>query len=160
MIGFWKEESEKEQVVGEAQRVEGVLSPFGPIRRPKERGQRVDSLIAAGLTIEGKIQGTGNVRIAGCFKGDVRVEGDLTIEPDAQITGELRAHTVLVGGKVQGNVHATSRVELLESGILIGDLKAASLTVAAGSRMRGKVEFGWDEHEAVPVETREEGESS
>ena len=29
--------------------------------------------------------------------------------------------------------------------MLTGDLKAGSLTVSAGSRMRGKVEFGWDD---------------
>ena len=32
--------------------------------------------------------------------------------------------------------------------MLIGDLKAGSLVVAAGSRMRGQVEFGWDEKNA------------
>ena len=34
---------------------------------------------------------------------------------------------------------------LLQTGVLNGDLKAGSLTVAAGSRMRGRAEFGWDE---------------
>jgi hypothetical protein len=38
-------------------------------------------------------------------------------------------------------------VEFKESGTLVGDLKAGSLIVAAGSRMRGKVEFGWKEGE-------------
>ena len=33
----------------------------------------------------------------------------------------------------------------LVNGVLNGDLKAGSLTVAAGSRMRGRAEFGWDE---------------
>jgi len=28
--------------------------------------------------------------------------------------------------------------------VISGDVKAGSLTVAAGSRMRGQVEFGWD----------------
>ena len=107
-----------------------------------------DSLLAADLTIEGKIQGRGNVRIASSLKGDINVQGELTIEPGARITGEVRGETVRVGGDVHGNVEATSRVELLESGTLIGDLKAPSLIVAAGSRMRGKVEFGWREGEA------------
>lgn len=107
-----------------------------------------DSLLAADLTIEGKIQGRGNVRIAGSFTGDINVQGEVSIEPGARITGGLRGETVRVGGEVHGNVEATSRVELLESGILIGDLKAPSLTVAAGSCMRGKVEFGWGEGEA------------
>jgi cytoskeletal protein CcmA (bactofilin family) len=44
---------------------------------------------------------------------------------------------------------ASSQVRLLESGQLIGDLKAPTLTVAAGSRMRGHVEFGWNPSEAA-----------
>jgi cytoskeletal protein CcmA (bactofilin family) len=40
---------------------------------------------------------------------------------------------------------------LLESGQVIGDLKAKTLTVAAGSRMRGNVEVGWSESESAKV---------
>ena len=71
----------------------------------------------------------------------------LTIEPGAAINGEVEADTVLVGGEVHGQIVSYGRVEFKESGTLIGDLKAGSLTVAAGSKMRGKVEFGWKEGE-------------
>lgn len=104
-----------------------------------------ESLLAAGLTIEGKIEGAGHIRIAGNFKGDVHVQGNLTIEPGAKLTGGVRAQTVIVGGELEGNIDAAARVELLQTGVLNGDLKAGSLTVAAGSRMRGRAEFGWDE---------------
>jgi cytoskeletal protein CcmA (bactofilin family) len=104
-----------------------------------------ESVLAAGLTIEGKIEGSGNVRVAGNFKGDVHVQGNLTIEQGAKITGSVRANTVVVGGELEGNIDAATRVELLQTGVLNGDLKAGSLTVAAGSRMRGRAEFGWDE---------------
>jgi cytoskeletal protein CcmA (bactofilin family) len=109
------------------------------------RGDAKESLLAAGLTIEGKIEGTGHVRIAGNFKGDVHVQGNLTIEAGAKVTGGVRANTVVVGGELEGNIDAAARVELLQTGVLNGDLKAGSLTVAAGSRMRGRAEFGWDE---------------
>ncbi|HTT03093.1 MAG TPA: polymer-forming cytoskeletal protein [Steroidobacteraceae bacterium] len=117
-------------------------------RRPRERLETKESVIAADLTIEGKIEGSGHVRIAGSFKGDVHVQGNLTIEPGARVTGQIRANTVVVGGELQGNIDAASRVELLETGIVSGDVKAGSLTVAAGSRMRGQVEFGWEEKSA------------
>ncbi len=107
-----------------------------------------ESVIAAGLTIEGKIEGSGHVRISGSFKGDVHVQGNLTIDSGAKVTGGVRAQTVVIGGELEGNIDAASRVELLQTGILNGDLKAGSLTVAAGSRMRGRVEFGWDEKAA------------
>ena len=103
-----------------------------------------ESVIAAGLTIEGKIEGAGSVRIAGNFQGDVHVKGNLTIEPGAKLTGGVRAATVIIGGELEGNIDAASRVELLQSGVLNGNLNAGSLTVAAGSRMRGQAEFGWE----------------
>ena len=112
--------------------------------RPAAR-QINESLIASDLTIEGKIHGTGHVRIAGQFKGDVNVEGDLTIEKGAKLTGGVRAQKITVAGELEGNIESAQRVDLLESGVLTGDVKAASFTVAAGSRMRGQVEFGWDE---------------
>lgn len=106
---------------------------------------RSESLIAPDIAIEGKIEGAGHVRIAGRFKGDVNVRGDLTIEPGATVTGSVRAEKVTIGGELGGNIEAASHVDLLQSGSLTGDLKAATLTVAAGSRMRGQVDFGWED---------------
>jgi cytoskeletal protein CcmA (bactofilin family) len=105
-----------------------------------------ESLIGADLTIEGKIEGSGHVRMAGHFKGDVNVDGNLTIEAGAKVTGSVRAKTVIIGGELEGNIEAAVRVELLETGVLNGDLKAGSLVVAGGSRMRGQVSFGWDDN--------------
>ncbi len=122
-----------------------TAAPAAP-HRPADRTMK-ESLIAEEITIEGKIEGNGHVRIAGRFKGDVRVKGNLAVEPGATLTGGVRANTVTIGGQVDGNIDGATRVELLETAILNGDLSADSLTVVAGSRMRGKVEFGWDKSE-------------
>ena len=127
--------------------IESYTSP-SPSYEPGVRARTADareSVIAAGLTIDGTIEGAGHVRMAGRFKGDVNVDGDLTIDPGAKITGSVRASTVTIGGELEGNIDGASRVELLATGVLNGDLKAGSLTVASGSRMRGNVSFGWDE---------------
>ena len=156
-MAIWKEQTvpRKDPSLGpqdlpqrvEAESVSSNLSTYEPAPRPrsKEAKEQKETVIAADLTIEGKIEGSGHVRMAGRFKGDVNVDGDLTIEPGARITGSVRAGTVTVGGDLDGNIDAASRVELLSTGVLNGDLKAASLTVAAGSRMRGNVSFGWDD---------------
>ena len=135
-----------------------LMAQPGPVRSMEEDTPMAimaipkgsESIVAAGLTIEGKIEGSGNIRVAGRFQGNVNVKGELTIEPGASIDGEVKADTVFVGGEVRGQIIATSRVEFKDSGALIGDLKAGSLTVAAGSRMRGKVEFGWKDGEVEP----------
>ncbi|MGE0115168.1 MAG: polymer-forming cytoskeletal protein [Steroidobacteraceae bacterium] len=119
-------------------------APAAPTSTPA-RAALKESVLSAELTIEGKIEGAGHVRIAGRFKGDVHVQGNVTIEQGAQVTGEVKAEVVIIAGQLDGNVDASTRVELLTTGLLNGDLKAGSLTVAAGSRMRGRAEFGWND---------------
>ncbi|HEY0661642.1 MAG TPA: polymer-forming cytoskeletal protein [Lysobacter sp.] len=119
----------------------GTQARPAPTPVPAEREGK-ESLIAADLAIEGKIEGSGHIRIAGRFKGDVHVQGDLTIEVGAKLNGGVRARKVVIAGELEGNIESAQRVELLESGVMIGDLKADVLTVAPGSRMKGQVEFG------------------
>jgi cytoskeletal protein CcmA (bactofilin family) len=118
---------------------------------PRERVEGGDSVIAAGLSIEGKIEGSGNVRMAWRFKGDVRIDGNFTIDPGAQLTGQVLAGVVVVGGELQGNIESAKRVDVLDGGVIVGDVKAGSITVAAGSRMRGHVEFGWDDEKTIKI---------
>ncbi|MBL8270531.1 bactofilin family protein [Steroidobacter sp.] len=152
-MALWKDQYGREQNTPEPAPEKAVApvaavdtrAPAPAAARPAAAGEAKESVLAAGLTIEGKIEGTGNVRVAGNFKGDVHVQGNLTIEQGAKITGSVRANTVVVGGELEGNIDAATRVELLQTGVLNGDLKAGSLTVAAGSRMRGRAEFGWED---------------
>ena len=124
------------------------IAPQTP-RRVSTREAK-ESIIAAELTITGKIVGSGHVRIAGRFEGDVHIEGNLTIEQGAKLTGGIRAESVAIAGEIEGNIEGAARVELLSTGVLNGDLKAGTLTVAAGSKMRGRAEFGWgDDHAAT-----------
>jgi cytoskeletal protein CcmA (bactofilin family) len=128
------------------------LSPEVP-RRPAPRQEMKESIISSDLTIEGKIVGSGHVRIAGRFKGDVQVDGNVSLDSGARLEGHVKASVVSVGGELIGNIENAKRVELLETGVINGDVKAGSLTVAAGSRMRGQVEFGYE------VEGRAKAES-
>ena len=122
------------------------IAPSAPRRvAPRETKE---SVVAAGITITGKIEGAGHVRISGRFEGDVHIQGDLTIEQGAKLTGGIRAESVNIAGEIAGNIDSAQKVDLLASGVLEGDLKASTLTVAAGSRMRGRVEFGWGEEHA------------
>ncbi|MFK2931131.1 bactofilin family protein [Dyella agri] len=140
-----------------------AAAPVQPVSRPTPVAvpgkPKAESLIAPDITIEGKIEGAGHVRIAGNFKGDISVRGDLTIEPGAKVTGSVRAEKVTIAGELVGNIESAAHVELLQSGALTGDLKAGSLSVAAGSRMRGQAEFGWDDN-AARTSDRHNGTSS
>jgi len=91
---------------------------------PKSATEGGESVIAANLTIEGKIEGSGNVRMAGRFKGDVRIDGNFNIEPGAHLTGQVLAGIVVVGGELLGNIESATRVDVQEGGVIVGDVKA------------------------------------
>jgi cytoskeletal protein CcmA (bactofilin family) len=126
-------------------RPEAVPSSPSPLAGAASRKDLKETIIAAGLTFEGKIEGSGHVRISGRFKGDVHVDGTLTVEAGAHLAGAVRAGSVVVAGEIEGNIEGAQRVELHQSGVLNGDVSAGSLTVADGARMRGRAEFGWSE---------------
>jgi cytoskeletal protein CcmA (bactofilin family) len=138
------------------------LSPE-PARRPApapapapaaHRHDTKESYMSAELTIEGKIVGSGHIRIAGKFKGDVHVDGNVSLDAGARLEGQVKASVVSVAGELIGNIENARRVELLETGVINGDVKAGSLTVAAGSRMRGQVEFGYETEGRAKSETK------
>jgi cytoskeletal protein CcmA (bactofilin family) len=126
-------------------RPEPVPAVSPPSPAPVSRKDLKESIIAAGLTFEGKIEGSGHVRISGRFKGDVHVDGTLTVESGAHLAGAVRAGSVVVAGEIEGNIEGAQRVELHQSGVVNGDISAGSLTVADGARMRGRSEFGWSD---------------
>jgi cytoskeletal protein CcmA (bactofilin family) len=131
-----------------------------PSKSARERVELKESVVAAGLTIEGKIIGSGHVRVAGKFKGDVQVEGNLHIDAGARVEGQVRASEVTVSGELQGNIESARRVEVMQGGVINGDVKAGSLTVAAGSRMRGSVDFGFDDGAKAASILGEKGRSN
>ncbi len=104
-----------------------------------------ESHIAPDLVIEGKIEGAGHVHIAGRFKGDINVRGDLTIEDGARVEGSVRAERVTIAGELTGNIETAEHVELMQTGALTGDVKSRTFSVAKGSKMRGQTEFGWED---------------
>lgn len=117
------------------------MQPPAPVRAVETAAR--ESVIAADLAIEGKIEGSGHVRIAGKFKGDIKVQGNLGIDQGAKVSGAVSASKVTLAGELDGNILSAQQVELLPSGAISGDLKAGSLTVAAGARIRGQVDCGW-----------------
>lgn len=129
--------------------VTAAPTTVAPAPRESAHKERNESVFGTGVSIDGKIEGDANVRIAGKFKGEINIKGDLSIEKGANVSAKLNAANVTLAGEVNGDVTASAHVKLLDSAQVVGDLKAATLTVASGSRMRGHVEFGWSASEAA-----------
>ena len=160
-MALWKETAQNEQRTmpneqrmaaqsEQSEKAEAAPAPVPPVapRRESLPRDRHESVLGSGVTIEGKMEGDGDVRIAGKFKGDIRIKGNLNIQKGAHLAAKINADAVTIEGEVEGTVVASGQVTLSESAQVVGDLKAKTLIVSAGSRMRGNVEFGWNDSDA------------
>lgn len=99
------------------------------------------TVIGRGITIEGEVSSDDEVVVGGVVRGKLQVEGQLTVEAEGVVEADIGAQSVAIGGNVTGNVTASERVDLLAGGRLIGDVKAARLTIADGAVFKGNVEM-------------------
>ena len=89
----------------------------------------------------------GSIKFANEFTFDGRIEGEisssdgvLTVGEHGDVRGEVKAKSVIVMGKVHGNITVQERCELRSRSQLIGDLKAARLIIEEGATFVGKSE--------------------
>ena len=75
----------------------------------------------------------------GRFEGSVAITGDAFVGPQAEVDGDISATSIVVAGKVRGNLAATEGVRILPNGMLTGNFKSGSFNVADGARVRGEV---------------------
>jgi cytoskeletal protein CcmA (bactofilin family) len=99
------------------------------------------TIIGAGITIEGEVTSDEDVQVQGTVRGKLSVDAAVVVEQGAVVEADVGATTLSVGGSVTGNVNASERVDLLSGGRLVGDVKAARLTIADGASFKGNVDM-------------------
>lgn len=95
------------------------------------------TIISTGVMLEGKISSNGNVRIDGSVKGDIYAKGNVTIGSQGDVTGEMHAQVITLGGKVNGSVIANEKITLEQTAFLKGDLVTKILVVEEGAVFEG-----------------------
>ncbi|PYQ47837.1 MAG: polymer-forming cytoskeletal protein [Acidobacteria bacterium] len=93
-------------------------------------------------TIEGTVTGSEPMLIEGQVKGAINLSGDLRIGTQARVEAKVHARNVMVEGRLNGDVTADDRVELIASSTVDGNIKAPKIIVAEGARFRGNVDMG------------------
>ena len=99
------------------------------------------TLIAEDLTIEGEITSDEEIVVAGKVRGVLRTTDVVTIGADGSVEADIQASSLALAGQVTGNVVASQRVDLQAGSRLVGDVKAARLTIADGASFKGNVDM-------------------
>jgi cytoskeletal protein CcmA (bactofilin family) len=95
----------------------------------------VVSLISAGITVVGKISGSGAVKILGRVEGELQ-GSTVLIADGAEVDGNVVAEELTVGGRVKGTIRA-NRVRLSSTAIVEGDIFHRSLAIEENARFEG-----------------------
>jgi cytoskeletal protein CcmA (bactofilin family) len=103
--------------------------------------RRVTAWIGQGVVVEGKITSAQDLRIDGKVEGTIEVGNHgLILGASAAVKANLIARSILISGAVIGNVTATERVDLQETGSVEGDISSPRLVVVDGAVVNGKIE--------------------
>ncbi len=118
--------------------------------------------IGKSVIIKGELSGSEDLTIEGQIEGKIELKQNvLTIGPNARIKAQVFAKTVVVQGEVHGNVTASERVEIRDSGSVDGDLSAPRVAISDGAHFRGSIDMqrsGQQEKAAVKPEVPKAGE--
>ena len=122
-----------------AQRFEPASTPV----QYREREGKADMAnIGKSITISGDLTGEEDLVIEGKVEGKVTLPNSvLTIGANGTIKAEVSAKSVVVIGRVSGNVRGTERVEIQATGIVEGDVIAPRLVVAEGAVVNGSIQM-------------------
>src|SRR5437870_11359421 len=105
--------------------------------------RRMTAWIGKAVRVEGKVISSEDLTIDGDVEGSIELGGhSLVIGPGASIKADLVARTIIVSGSVRGNVRATEKLDLRDSGSIEGNVVAPRFLMADGSTVRGKLEVG------------------
>lgn len=104
---------------------------------------RIDTLIGVETRIEGSIHFTGGLRIDGEVNGNVVAAqakpSTMVLSEHGSIKGEISATHLILGGSVDGSVHAAEYLELQSKARVTGDVHYKSLEIQLGAIVKGRL---------------------
>jgi cytoskeletal protein CcmA (bactofilin family) len=98
------------------------------------------NVLASDVEIKGNLKFSGELTFDGKIDGEIQTDGVLNLGDSAVINGNINAQTVVVRGKVNGNISAKEKIEIKTKAELFGDIRAAKLSVEEGVTFVGKTE--------------------
>ena len=100
------------------------------------------TFIGPNISVEGTVTGSEAVVVEGTLKGNVKLGGELRIGNKARVEATVHARNIVIEGKLNGDVSADERVELVAGSNVNGNIKAPRIVVAEGASFRGNVDMG------------------
>jgi cytoskeletal protein CcmA (bactofilin family) len=117
-----------------------------------------ESIIGPTLRVEGNLIIQKGVRIDGIVDGNIlQQDGQdsvVAISEKASVTGDVKANSVILSGYLKGNIFAKTRVELLKTARIDGNISYSSIGMEVGAIINGSLNQFDNENVATEVITK------
>lgn len=104
-------------------------------------GGPVSTVLGRETSFHGVMEFKKPLQINGHFEGELITDGVIIIGEGATVKANIRAGIVVVAGEVTGNIEARTRLEMLTTGKVYGNVKTAKLQIADGVVFDGNCEM-------------------
>ena len=98
------------------------------------------NVLNSDVEVKGTLKFSGEMTFDGKVDGDINSDGILNLGDNAVIKGTIDVGSVVVRGKITGNIVAKDKIELKAKTELFGDVRAAKLVIEEGVTFVGKTE--------------------
>jgi len=145
---LFSKESDKESKTQATSAFQAIPSGAKPLSAQKEQGTKASATgpasggqprayLDVGSKISGKLSFEGPARIDGQVDGEINAKEVLTIGESAVVTAQIHAGSVIVSGKVSGDIVAAQRIEVRPSAKVLGNLTSPVLVIEEGALFEG-----------------------
>ena len=104
--------------------------------------QEFATIIGADAKFKGELKFESAAKVLGRFEGSIESKGMVFIADGSACKATISAKEVAVEGRIDGNVTAGDRIELMPTGVVAGDIVASRMTMAEGASINGHCQIG------------------
>ena len=108
-----------------------------------------ETVVGHSVKLEGDFSSDENVRIDGSVSGTVKTNKNLMIGERASVEADVFADNATIAGRVNGNIDVKTKLELLETARIAGDIKAGVLSITAGAVFSGQCSMSTEKGDGV-----------
>src|SRR5580698_11038531 len=116
--------------------------PPEPVRSSEPLRSGDVATIGKSVVVKGELSGSEDLIVDGEVEGSITLRGQsLTVGPNGRVRANIEARNVIVHGRVDGNIHASDRVDLHKSATLSGDIATARISIEDGAFFKGGIDI-------------------
>ena len=107
------------------------------------------TVIGKTVTIKGEIQGSEPLVIEGTVEGKIQIDTSVMIRDSGLVKADLDAGNLNIAGGVIGNISVKEKVEIVNGGYVVGDIRAPRVVINDGASVKGHIEMEVDPEKAA-----------